>query len=66
MYSPKISEDLVHALYFVARDRKMPMTKLVDKIIRHALASNNLPKINAEIPATEICVQPNEPCNAAA
>ena len=44
MYSPKISEDLVHALYFVAKDRKMPMTRLVDRIIRNALASNSLPQ----------------------
>lgn len=66
MYSPKIAEDLVHVLYFAAKDRKMSMTKLVNAIIREALASNNLPKISAEIPATEICAQPNEPCNAAA
>lgn len=66
MYSPKIAEDLVHALYFVAKDRKIPMTRLANAIIREALASNNLPKINAGIPVTEACVQPNEPCNAAA
>jgi len=66
MYSPKIAEELVHVLYFVAKDRKMPMTRLVNAIIREALASNNLPKINAEIPITEVCVQPNEPCKAVA
>ncbi len=44
MYSPKISEDLVHTLYFAAKDRKMPMTRLVDGIIRTALASNSLPQ----------------------
>lgn len=66
MYSPKISEDLVHALYFVAKDRKMPMTRLVDKIIRHALASNIMPKANAEIPAMGVCVPPIEPRNAVA
>jgi hypothetical protein len=48
------------------KDQKIPMTRLVDKIIRNAIASNNLPKINAEIPVTEVCVQPNEPRNAVA
>ena len=44
MYSPKISEDLVPALYWLGRERKMPMTRLVDGIIRQALASNILPQ----------------------
>jgi len=66
MYSPKISEDLVPILYRLRKEQKMPMTRLVDKIIRNALASDSLPKVNAEIPATEICVQPNEPRNAVA
>ena len=44
MYSPKISEELVPALYRLAKDRKMPMTRLVNGIIRQALASNTLPQ----------------------
>ena len=43
MYSPKISEELVPVLYRLAKDLKMPMTRLVDGIIRQALASNTLP-----------------------
>jgi len=66
MYSPKISEDLVPILYRLRKENKMPMTRLLDKIIRHVIASNSLPKIIAETPATEICVQPNEPRNAVA
>ena len=37
MYSPKISEDLIPQLYRMAKARKMPMTRLVSVIIRHAL-----------------------------
>lgn len=42
MYSPKISEELVPFLYRLAKARRMPMTRLVDGIIRQALASNTL------------------------
>lgn len=44
MYSPKIAEDLIPSLYRLAKDRKMPMTRLVDGIIRQVLASNTLPQ----------------------
>ena len=37
MYSPKISEELVPALYRLAKERRMPMTRLVDGIIRRSL-----------------------------
>jgi len=37
MYSPKIKEDLVTKLYQKAKVEGVPMTKLVDQIIRDAL-----------------------------
>jgi len=37
MYSPKIEEDLVTKLYQKAKVEGVPMTKLVDQIIRDAL-----------------------------
>lgn len=37
MYSPKIKEDLVAKLYQKAKVEGVPMTKLVDQIIRDAL-----------------------------
>jgi hypothetical protein len=54
MYSPKVSEELVPVLYRLAKDRRMPMTRFVDGIIRQALASNNLPlgKSAASLPVT--------------
>ncbi len=37
MYSPKIKEDLVTNLYQKAKAEGVPMTKLVDQILRDAL-----------------------------
>ena len=37
MYSPKIREDLIPHLYRVAKSSQMPMTKIVDNIIRPRL-----------------------------
>ena len=37
MYSPKIEEDLITKLYQKAKVEGVPMTKLVDQIIREAL-----------------------------
>ena len=62
MYSPKIAEDLIPTLYRLAKDRKVRMTKLVDGIIRNALADSILPessRTGSRIPASE-------PRNAAA
>ena len=66
MYSPKIAEDLVHVLYFVAKDRKLPMTRLVDNIIRGALASNSLPQGKLVLTQPETGLPQSEPCNAVA
>ena len=38
MYSPKIPEDLVRILYRTAKAKKLPMTKVVEQLIRNALA----------------------------
>ncbi len=37
MYSPKISEELVPALYWIAKEEKRPMTRLVNDIIKRAI-----------------------------
>jgi hypothetical protein len=44
MYSPKIDESLVPALYHVARARRVPMTRLVAQLIRKALKAEALPQ----------------------
>lgn len=37
MYSPKIDETLIPTLYLMAKDKNIPMTRLVNGIIRSAL-----------------------------
>ena len=65
MYSPKISEDLIPQLYRMAKARKMPMTRLVSVIIRHAL-TNNLPDGSAAAGIPCLYVRESEPRKAAA
>ena len=38
MYSPKIDEELIPRLYRIARARGVPMTVLVNRILRRSLA----------------------------
>ncbi len=38
MYSPKIKPDLVEKLYYISKEQKKPMTKVVDGIIRKGIA----------------------------
>lgn len=44
MYSPKIDESLIPALYHTARARRVPMTRLVAQLIRKALKAETLPE----------------------
>jgi len=37
MYSPKISEDLIHRLHILARKQGIAMTVLVDRLLKEAL-----------------------------
>ena len=38
LYSPKLSDDVVRALYREGLRRRMPMTHLADELLRNALA----------------------------
>ena len=40
MYSPKIPDDLIPCLYHQAKAERIPMTKLIDKIVRGYLRSD--------------------------
>jgi hypothetical protein len=44
MYSPKIDETLIPAIYHTARARRMPMTRLVAQLLRKALRAEVLPQ----------------------
>jgi hypothetical protein len=56
MYSPKIAEELVPVLYRLAKDRKMPMTRLVNGIIRDVLADKDLPNGSADTDCSSLHV----------
>jgi hypothetical protein len=40
MYSPKIDEGLIPTLYRLAKEKKVPMTRLVNEILRNALGES--------------------------
>ncbi len=42
MYSPKIREDLISILYWLAKDKKIPMTALVNGIIAKSIEGEPL------------------------
>ncbi len=67
MYSPKISEELVPVLYRLAKARKMPMTRLVDDLIRQALSWDIPPQGEpaAGYPAGSLIVAEPRPAVAA-
>ncbi len=45
LYSPRLSDDVVRALYREGRRRRMPMTRLADELLRSALAQPVSPAI---------------------
>ncbi len=45
LYSPRLSDDVVRALYREGQRRRMPMTRLADELIRSALAQSVSPAI---------------------
>ena len=58
MYSPKITEELIPILYQLARARRVPMTKLVDRIIREALVQEDRPQAAPEAMTASPVEQP--------
>jgi len=39
LYSPRLSDDVVRALYREGQRRQMPMTKLADELLRQSLGN---------------------------
>ena len=39
LYSPRLSDDVIRALYREGQRQRMPMTKLADRLLRHSLGS---------------------------
>lgn len=53
LYSPRLSDDVVRALYREGRRRRMPMTRLADDLLRQSLGrSANDP------PLLRVCSDP--------
>ena len=48
MYSPKIDEAFIPILYRLAKERKVPMTRLVNEILRDAVAESLEDPVGAE------------------
>ena len=40
LYSPRLSDDVVRALYREGQRRRMPMTRLTDDLLRQSLGSS--------------------------
>ena len=39
LYSPRLSDDVVRALYREGQRRRMPMTRLADELLRQAIST---------------------------
>ena len=50
LYSPRLSDDVVRALYREGRRRGMPMTRLADSLLRQALDP-----VSEVFPALPLC-----------
>lgn len=58
MYSPKISEELIPALYRWAKAEKIPMTRLVNQILKRELSLKESEEITRNIfERRELCVE---------
>ena len=56
LYSPRLSDDVVRALYREGRRRRMPMTRLADDLLRRSLGSSA-----GAPPALHLCEQESAP-----
>jgi hypothetical protein len=65
LYSPRLSDDVVRALYREARRRDMPMTRLADELLRQALGGTTTadPAIR---PVLRVCGDPDQTKRGAA
>jgi hypothetical protein len=50
LYSPKLSDDVIRLLYREGKQRRMPMTRLADLLLREALAGSRSIAVLPNIP----------------
>ena len=62
LYSPRLSDDVVRALYREGQRRQMPMTRLADDLLRQSFSSfaNDPPVLSVceDVPARHQCQEP--------
>ena len=54
LYSPRLSDDVVRALYREGQRRRMPMTRLADDLLRQSL-SQARSSFTPEVPVVRLC-----------
>lgn len=63
LYSPKLSNDVVRALYREGQRQRKPMTRLADELLRTALAETPalvaLPNVADNIIPYRTCIDPD-------
>ncbi len=57
MYSPRISEKLIPKIYRVAKAKGVPMTKLVNEILKDALSKIEIETIPCEVKVSKVRYQ---------
>lgn len=62
LYSPRLSDDVVRALYREGQRQRKPMTRLADELLRRALAKSSalatLPKVTDKIATSKPTTNP--------
>jgi hypothetical protein len=56
LYSPRLSDDVVRALYREGQRRRMPMTRVADDLLRQSLGS-----LSDDPPVLRVCEDVREP-----
>ncbi len=63
LYSPKLSDDVVRALYREGQRRRIPMTRLADELLRQSIST-----FSDDPPVVSVCEEEpvKAPCSNAA
>ena len=58
LYTPRLADDLVRALYREGQRRRMPMTRLLDELVRSALSGQ---ETSASCMVADTTTEPGRP-----
>ena len=65
LYSPRLSDDVVRALYREGQRRRMPMTRLADDLLRKSLESRTMNSVALHLCEEESAASPIREAGAA-